>query len=375
MIVKKESMELAEMIGKWFEKEVKPVCGELDEKGEFPKELYEGMAELGLNIMCVPEEYGGLGLDCVTQTLIAEQIGRYEVGLGSAVGANASATHMIINAGTELQKKIWFDALVNGGWSAFALTEADAGSNASAIKTTFKEDGDDYVINGAKCFITNGGIADVYVVMATIDKKLAGKGIACFLVERSREGISIGKHENKMEIRLSNTTEVVFNEVRVPKDHMIAGPGAGYKLALKTLNESRINVGAMGVGLASRALDEAVEYAKVRQQFGKPIANLQAIQMIIADIAMQTEAARQLVYHTAELVDAKMPYSKYASMSKCMGGDIAMKVSIDALQVLGGFGYMKEYPLEKLVRDAKILQIYEGTNQIQRMIIAGEVLR
>lgn len=375
MIIREENMEVANLVRDWLENEVKPVCAEFDEKGEFPEELYKGMTEIGLNTMAVPEEYGGLGLDAVTQTLIAEQMGRYEVGLGSAVGANASAVHLIVNGGSELQKQIFFGALVDGGWSAFALTEPDAGSNAAAIRTSYVEDGDDYVINGTKCFITNGGIASVYVVMATIDMKLGGKGIACFLIERDREGVSVGKLENKMGIRLSNTTEVVFTDVRIPKDHMIAGPGEGYRLALKTLMESRVNVGAMGVGLSARAVDEAIEYAKVRQQFGKPIANLQAIQFMIADLATQVEAARQLVYHTAELIDAGLPYAKHSSMSKCFGADTAMKVSIDALQIFGGFGYMKEYPMEKLVRDAKILQIYEGTNQIQRMIIAGCVLK
>ncbi len=260
MIIREENMEVANLVRDWLENEVKPVCAEFDEKGEFPEELYKGMTEIGLNTMAVPEEYGGLGLDAVTQTLIAEQMGRYEVGLGSAVGANASAVHLIVNGGSELQKQIFFGALVDGGWSAFALTEPDAGSNAAAIRTSYVEDGDDYVINGTKCFITNGGIASVYVVMATIDMKLGGKGIACFLIERDREGVSVGKHENKMGIRLSNTTEVVFTDVRIPKDHMIAGPGEGYRLALKTLMESRVNVGAMGVGLSARAVDEAIEY-------------------------------------------------------------------------------------------------------------------
>lgn len=375
MIPTNESLELANMIGDWLKKEVAPVCAEIDERGDFPEELYAQMAELGLNIMCVPESYGGLGLNAVTQTLIAEQLGRYEVGLGSAVGANASATHMIQNAGSDLQKEIFYGCLVNGGWSAFALTEPESGSDASSIRTTMKEDGDDYIINGTKCFITNGGIAGVYVVMATVDRKLGGKGIACLLVERDRPGVSVGKHENKMGIRLSNTTEVIFDEVRVPKDHLIAGPGEGFKLALKTLTESRVNVGAMGAGLAARALDEAVEYAKIRTQFGKPIANLQAIQMMIADIAIQAEAAKQLVYHTAELIDAGLPYAKHSSMCKCFGGDTAIKCALDALQILGGYGYMREYPIEKLVRDAKILQIYEGTNQIQRMIVAGALLK
>ena len=375
MIPSKENMELANLVGDWLKNEVAPVCGEYDEKNEFPEKLYEQMTEIGLNIMCTPEEYGGLDLSAVAQTLIAEQLGRYEVGLGSAVGANASATHLMNQFGSPEQKKIFFDILVNGGWAAFCLTEPNAGSDAGSVTTTAEESEDGYVINGTKCFITNGGIAGVYLVFASMDRSLGVKGISCFLVERDRKGISIGKHENKMGIRLSNTTEVVLDHVKVPKDHLIGLQGKGYKMAMATLCESRVNVGAMGTGLAARALDEAIAYAKTRVQFKRPIADLAVIQNMLADMAMQVEASRQLVYHTAELIDAKLPFAKYSSMSKCFGGDTAMKVALDALQVLGGYGYMKEYPLEKLVRDAKILQIYEGTNQIQRVVIAKEILR
>ena len=375
MIPSKENMELANLVGDWLKNEVAPVCGEYDEKNEIPEKLYEQMTELGLNIMCTPEEYGGLDLSAVAQTLIAEQLGRYEVGLGSAVGANASATHLMNQFGSPEQKKIFFDILVNGGWAAFCLTEPNAGSDAGSVTTTAEESEDGYVINGTKCFITNGGIAGVYLVFASMDRSLGVKGISCFLVERDREGISIGKHENKMGIRLSNTTEVVLDHVKVPKDHLIGLQGKGYKMAMATLCESRVNVGAMGTGLAARALDEAIAYAKTRVQFKRPIADLAVIQNMLADMAMQVEASRQLVYHTAELIDAKLPFAKYSSMSKCFGGDTAMKVALDALQVLGGYGYMKEYPMEKLVRDAKILQIYEGTNQIQRVVIAKEILR
>ena len=375
MILTEESMELANLVGSWLKNDVAPVCGEYDAKGEFPQKFYDQMVELGLNNMCTPERFGGLDLSAVDQTLIAEQLGKYEVGLGSAVGVNASASHLMNLFANEEQKAIFFGILANGGWAGFCLTEPNAGSDAAGISTTATEDGDDYVINGTKCFITNGAIAGVYTVFATVDKTLGTKGITCFLVERDRKGISVGKHEDKMGIRLSNTTEVIFDNVRVPKDHLIGEVGKGFKIAMGTLCESRVNVGAMGVGLATRAIDEAVAYAKTRVQFKKPIADLQAIQMMIADLSMQTEAARQLVYHTAELIDAKQPYSKFSSMSKCFGSDTAMKVAVDALQIFGGYGYMKEYPMEKLVRDAKILQIYEGTNQVQRTVIAREILK
>lgn len=377
MILNSELTNVSDMIADWLRKEVKPVCAEFDANPDhaLPEKLYAGMLELGLNLIAVPEEFGGLGLSCVEQTLIAEQLGRYEAGLGSAVGVNASATHLVEKFANDAQKKIFFDILVSGGWAGFCLTEPNAGSDAAGVATTAVEDNDDYVLNGAKCFITNGAIAGVYTVFATVDKSLGLKGITCFLVERDRDGISIGKYEDKMGIRLSNTTEVIFDNVRVPKDHVIGKIGSGFKIAMGTLNESRINVGAMGVGLASRALDEAIEYAKTRVQFKKPIADLQMIQGMLADMAMDVESARQLVYHTAELVDAGLPYTKYSSMSKCRGSDVAMKVSVNALQVFGGYGYMKEYPMEKLVRDAKILQIYEGTNQVQRTVVAKELLK
>lgn len=375
MIITEEQMSVAAMVGDWLKKEVAPVCAEYDVKGEFPQQFYDGMVELGLNLISAPEEFGGLGLSCLEQTLIAEQLGKYEPGLGSAVGVNASATHLMTLFANDAQKKIFFDILVNGGWAGFCLTEPGAGSDAAGLSTTAVEDGGDYVLNGTKCFITNGAIAGAYTVFATVDKTMGLKGITCFLVERDRAGISIGKHEDKMGIRLSNTTEVVFEDVRIPKDHIIGEIGQGFKIAMGTLNESRINVGAMGVGLASRALEEAIRYANTRVQFKKPISNLQMIQGMLADMAMDVESARQLVYHTAELVDARLPYTKFSSMSKCRGSDVAMKVAVDALQIFGGYGYMKEYPMEKMVRDAKIFQIYEGTNQVQRTVIAKELLK
>lgn len=375
MILHEEDRELALMVGDWLKKEVAPVCGEYDEAHKFPQDLYDAMVEMGLNNMCTPEAYGGLELTSVQQTLIAEQLGMYEPGLGSAVGVNASSSHVITLFATDAQKKIFFDILTGGGWSGFCLTEPGAGSDAGGIRTTAKEDGDDYVINGTKCFITNGGFAGVYCVFASTDKSLGHKGITCFLVEADREGLSIGKEENKMGIRLSNTTEVLFDNVRVPKDHVIGKVNKGFKVAMAALNESRLNVGAMGVGLAQRALDEAVNYAKTRVQFGKPIASLGAIQTKLADMAMDVESTRQLVYHTAELIDAGLPFSRYSSMSKCRGADIAMRTAIEALQVFGGYGYTKEYPMEKMVRDAKIFQIYEGTCEVQRQIIAKDLLQ
>jgi butyryl-CoA dehydrogenase len=375
MIITDDDRAAAKLIGDWLKKEAAPVCAEYDAKNEFPQKLYDGMVELGLNLVAVPEKFGGLELSALAQTLIYEELGRYEPGLGSAVGVNSSACHLLNLYGNDEQKKIFFDILAAGGWAAFCLTEPGAGSDAAGIATTAVEDGDDYIINGTKCFSTSAPIAGVYTVFATVDKSQGIKGITCFLVERDRPGLSIGKHEDKLGIRLSLTSDVIFQDMRIPKSHRIGAVGEGFKIAMGTLNESRICVGAVGVGLASRAMEEAAAYAKTRVQFKRPIADLQAIQMMLANMAMEIEAARQLVYHTSELVDAGLPYTMYSSMSKTKGSDVAMQVTTDALQIVGGYGYMKEYPMEKMFRDAKILQIYEGTNQIQRLTIARELLK
>ena len=374
-IISEDGKELLKDVRDFCVNEVKEQVKEYDISGEWPKEIYDQAIEMQLHMMDVPEEYGGLGLDHMDQAAIVEQIAWADAGVAVTLNGNGLALKPVLLAGNEEQKKKCCDIIINGGFGSFALTEPNAGSDAGSVTTTAEESEDGYVINGTKCFITNGGIAGVYLVFASMDRSLGVKGISCFLVERDRKGISIGKHENKMGIRLSNTTEVVLDHVKVPKDHLIGLQGKGYKMAMATLCESRVNVGAMGTGLAARALDEAIAYAKTRVQFKRPIADLAVIQNMLADMAMQVEASRQLVYHTAELIDAKLPFAKYSSMSKCFGGDTAMKVALDALQVLGGYGYMKEYPMEKLVRDAKILQIYEGTNQIQRVVIAKEILR
>ena len=374
MILKNEDIEVAALIEKWLKERVAPVCGEMDENHEFPQELYDDMVYLGLSALAVPEEYGGPGLNNVQQTVIAEMMGKYEPGLGSAVGVNESNTHLINMYGTEEQKKLFYDCVLHG-WSGFCLTEPGAGSDAAGVRTTAVEDGDEYVINVTKCLITNGGIADLYCVFASTDPSQGVKGISCFLVERSRPGVSIGKIENKLGIRLSNTAEVIFEDVRVPKDHLVGELNKGFKIAMNTLDISRLNVGAMGVGLAMRCLEEAITYAKTRVQFGKPIAKLGAIQTKIADMGMDVESTNQLVLYAAELMDAKQPFARISCMAKCRGADVANRAATEALQIFGGYGYMKDYPMEKMFRDAKILQIYEGTCEVQRQVIAGTYLR
>ena len=374
MIPSKENMELANLVGDWLKNEVAPVCGEYDEKNEFPEKLYEQMTELGLNIMCTPEEYGGLDLSAVAQTLIAEQLGRYEVGLGSAVGANASATHLMNQFGSPEQKKIFFDILVNGGWAAFCLTEPNAGCDAGAGKTTAVREGDEYVLNGRKCFITNASVADFFVVTAMTAKDQGTKGISAFLVYKGTPGLSVGNHENKMGIRCSTTSDVILEDVRIPAENRLGEEGTGFITAMKTLDLARTWCAVIGVGVAQRCIDEAVAYSKQRVQFGKPICKNQAIQFKIADMEIRTEASRQLIAHSIRLADMGLPFSKESAAAKCFAGDSVMQTAIDAVQILGGYGYSREYPVEKLMRDAKIFQIFEGTNEIQRMVVGRAVI-
>ncbi len=376
MIFTEEQISLRDMIADFLRSEVTPHVSRMDKAGKLDSEIADKLAEMGLNAMYLPKAYGGLEFDHVTSYLLAEELGKCDCGIGSMVGANNAAANMVMLFGNEDQKKRFADIIIRERtWGAITLTEPNSGSDVSHCATTATEDGNDYVLNGTKCFITNGGIAGVYSVLATVDRSLGYKGLICLMVERTRKGISIGKEEDKMGIRLSNTTEVVFDEVRVPKENVLCPVGKGIQTTLATLTRSRPHVGAIAVGLAQHALDEAVSYAKVRTQFGKPIGELQSVQNILADIAMEVEACRQLVYHTAELIDAGKPFGKYSSITKCLCSDMSMRATVNALQVFGGYGYMREYPMEKLMRDAKILQIYEGTNQVQRGIIAHELLK
>ena len=311
----------------------------------------------------------------MTVSAVMEEMGKVDAGFATSLCAVGLAVKPVHLAGTPEQKKMYADILTQGKFAAFCLTEPNAGSDAGACATTAVRDGDEYILNGTKCFITNGGIADVYVVFATLNRAMGLKGLTAFIVERNRAGISTGKEEDKMGIRLSNTCEVIFEDVHVPVTNRLGAEGEGFKIAMRTLDLSRPFVGAIAVGIAQRALDEATSYAKVRNTFGKPIAKLQAIQFMLADMDIQTEAARQTVIHCIQRIEAGLPYSREAAICKCLSGDVAVKAALDAIQILGGYGYSREYPVEKLLRDAKIFQIFEGTNQIQRVVIAGQLLK
>lgn len=370
-----DQLSLQKLVRDFTEKRIIPQAKKLDEGHAFPWDLYNEVVDMGLNAMNEPEEFGGPELNLVTCALLVEELSKGDAGFAVTVGANALASGPVMFGGTKEQKKIFYDIVNDGKLAAFCLTEPNAGCDAGAVATTAKKDGDEYVINGTKCFITCGGVAGIYTVIATTDKSKGNKGLTAFLVERDRPGITVGKEEDKMGIRSSNTTDVVFQEVRIPADHLIGKEGDGFKYAMMTLDKSRPLVGAQAVGVAQRALDIAVKYAKERIQFGKPIASKQAIAFMLADMATKIEVARAMVYHTCDLFDQGRPFTKESAIAKNFATDMAMQVTVDAVQILGGYGYSRDYPVEKLMRDVKVMQIFEGTNQVQRIVISNQLLR
>jgi len=352
-----------------------PVRAELDEKDEFPTEILNEVAKADLFGLFIPEAYGGFGGGCFDVVLALEQLGRGCVAVATSFAASALGAYPVLLAGNEEMRQKYLPEVASGNKrAAFALTEANAGSDASGIQTTAVLDGDEWVLNGTKQWITNAGEANIYSVIALTDKKKGARGASMFVVEDTDPGFSYGAKEKKMGIRASSTRELVFKDCRIPKDRLIGKQGMGFITVMKTLDLSRPGIAVLGVGLGQAALDEAVVYAKQRVQFGKPIIAFQAVQHMLADMAIQLEASRALVYAAAKHIDAHpKDMSKASSMCKVCATDMAMKVTTDAVQILGGYGYMRDYPVEKMMRDAKILQIYEGTNQIQRNVIGQEL--
>ncbi len=368
---------IKELAARIADERVKPAAAELDEKGEFPWELMKVLAESDLFGVWLPEEYGGLGGGIFEQVLVVEELSRACSGVAVSYAASGLGSFPILLFGTAAQKQKYLPDVASGEkLAAFGLTEANAGSDASGIETTARPDGDHYVLNGTKQWITNGGEADIYTVIAMTDKNKGSRGASAFIVEKGTPGFSFGKKENKMGIRASATRELVFEDCRIPKENLLSREGMGFVIAMRTLDMTRPGIGAQAVGIAQGALDVAVDYARERKQFGQPISSFQAVGHMLADMATQTEAARALVYAVAKTIDSgAKDFSKESAMAKVFASDVAMRVTTDAVQVLGGYGYMKEYPVEKMMRDAKITQIYEGTNQIQRNVISLELIK
>ena len=372
-----EQKMIVELAGKVAREKILPVREKYDETGEFPWEIVKYLSDADLFGLYIPEAYGGLGGGVMELVLAVEELSRICGGISLALAATALGTFPILLFGTEEQKKKYLPPLAKGTkLAAFGLTEANAGSDAGGIETTARKDGDYYILNGTKQWITNGGEAETYTVIAMTDKKKGARGATAFIVEKGTPGFSFGKKENKMGIRASATRELVFSDCKVHKDQILGREGMGFIVAMKTLDQSRPGVAAQALGIAQGALDQAVAYARQRVQFGHPIISFQAVGHMLADMATQTEAARALVYHCSRLLDSgAKDISKISAMAKLYASDVAMKVTVDAVQVFGGYGYMKEYPVEKMMRDAKITQIYEGTNQIQRNVIAQELIK
>ncbi|MBP6941215.1 MAG: acyl-CoA dehydrogenase family protein [Syntrophorhabdaceae bacterium] len=359
------------------EEKVVPVRAELDETGAFPWAVMKTCAETGLFGVSIPEEYGGMGGGSFENCIVVEELSAACLGISVSYAASLLGAYPILLGGSEAQKKKYLTEIASGKrLGAFALTEANAGSDAQGIRTEATRSGSDYILNGTKQWITNGGEAEIYTVIAMTDRKKGGRGATAFIVEKGMDGFSFGKKENKLGIRASATRELVFQDCKVPSENVIGREGMGFILAMRTFDRTRPGIGAQAVGVAQGALDAAVHYAREREQFEKKIVSFQAIQHMLADMATQVEAARALVYAVARYIDSNpRDFSKVSAMSKVFPSDMAMKVVVDALQVFGGYGYMKEYPVEKMMRDAKILQIYEGTNQIQRNVIALELIK
>lgn len=371
-----EQLELQEMVREFVEKEITPYAAEMDAENHMRDGLIDKANEMGLLNVIVPEELDGPGLDSISVATIYEELGKGCAGVATSLAANSLATVPVLLAGTDEQKKMYCDILNNGGLAAFALTEPGAGSDAGGVSTRAvhnKEEGT-YTLNGTKMFITNGGLAEIFLVFANTRKTGGIRGLTAFIVPKDTPGFSVGKKENKMGIRPSNTTELVLQDVVIPESYRVGREGEGFRIAMNTLDSARPFVGAVSVGIAQAALDCAVKYAKERRQFGQPIASFQMVQGMLADMAMKVETARLMVQKACWMRDQGMEFSKEAAMSKCYAADTAMQVTTDAVQVMGGYGYTKEYPVEKMMRDAKIMQIYEGTNQIQRLVIANKLL-
>jgi acyl-CoA dehydrogenase len=371
-----EQRALKALARKFSQEQIIPRAKEYDEKEIFPRDICEKAFAAGLINFLVPKEIGGLGLGLVDTCLIAEELNYGCAGISNAIMANDLATLPLIIAASAEQQRTYLGQLVKQlSFCAFAITEPGAGSDVAALSTTYRRDGDEYVLNGTKHFISNGYSADWCVTFATSDKRLKHKGISCFVFPAGLPGITRRRMHGKLGQRAGDTAEIVYEDVRIPKSALVGREGEGFKYAMETFDKSRPEIGAIAIGISQRALDECLSYSRQRTAFGQPIANFQAIQFMMADMAIELEAMRLLVYKAAWMVDRNELPNVVSSYAKAFSADACMKITTDAVQIFGGYGYMKEYPVEKLMRDAKLLQIYEGTSQIQRVVIARHLLK
>jgi len=372
-----EHIMMRDMVRSFAEEECAPGAEERDEQESFPMDLWKRCAELGLTGVTFPEEYGGVGADYLSYAITVEELSRVDASLGVTISAHSSlGANPIFKFGTEAQKRKYLAPLATGEkMGALGLTENMAGSDASGTRTTAVRDGDEYVINGSKLFITNGYYADIYIVTAQMDKSKGNRGITAFIMEKGTPGFTFGKKEKKMGIRSSATYELVFEDVRIPAENLLGQEGQGFKVAMVTLDYGRIGIASQALGIAQGAYEQALKYSKERKQFGKTLSEFQVTQFKLADMAIQIEAARLLVYQACYLATEHLPFSKEAAMAKVFAAETANKVTAQAVQILGGYGYTRDYPVERMMRDAKITEIYEGTSEIQRIVVASHILK
>ena len=376
MLTEQQKM-MKKLFSEFAEKEVKPLAAEIDEQERFPRENVEKMAACKMLGIPYSREYGGAGADYLSYILAVEELSKKCATTGVVLSAHTSlGTWPIAQFGTEAQKQKYLPDLCTGKkLAAFGLTEPNAGTDAAGQLTTAVKDGDDYILNGTKIFITNAGEADVYIIFAMTDKSQGTRGISAFIVEKGMPGFTVGQHEKKLGIRGSATSELIFNNVRLSKDQLLGQEGKGFKIAMMTLDGGRIGIAAQALGIAQGAIDETVPYVKARKQFGRPIAKFQNTQFQLADMQTKVDAARWLVYDAAMKKEKGLPYSVEAAKAKLFAAEVAMEVTTKAIQLLGGYGYTRDYPVERMFRDAKITEIYEGTSEVQRMVISGAMLK
>ncbi|MBI2891423.1 MAG: acyl-CoA dehydrogenase family protein [Nitrospirae bacterium] len=370
-----EQLALIETARRFARQEIAPKAQDFDRSGEFPRDLIRRAWEIGLMNEMIPQAYGGLGLGLLESCLITEELSWGCAGMTTSIMVTNLGLMPVMVAGTEEQKRRWLTPFtMEFRIAAFCLTEPGSGSDVAGMQLQVSKHNGSYILNGTKRFITNGGVADVHTVFGTLDRTRQHRGICAFVVDAHSKGVRPGKKEDKMGQRASNTAEVVFEDCEVPADQMLGREGEGFKVAMQTLDRSRPSIAALAVGLGQRALDEAVAYSKERKQFNTPISEFEGIQFMLADMGKDLHAARLLTWHAAQLIDRGQEAGLYSSYAKCFATDAAMRATTDAVQIFGGYGYMKDYPVEKLMRDAKLMQIYEGTNQIQRVVIARRLL-
>jgi len=376
-LLTEEQIMIRDLARQIAREKIQPVAAKYDAEGIFPWDIVKVMSDSDLFGVYIEEKYGGTGGGCMELVLATEELSKACGGISLALAATALGTYPIILFGTEEQKQKYLPDLAKGKrLAAFALTEAGAGSDAAAVATTAQKKGDHYILNGTKQWITNGGEAEVYTVVASVDRSKGARGAACFIVEKGTPGFEFGKKEDKMGIRASCTRELVFTDCKIPRENLLGKEGGGFIVAMKTFDQSRPGVASQALGIAQGALDLTVAYIKERKQFGKHISSFQGVQFMLADMATEIEGARALIYATARMVDSgAKKISKDSAIAKLFASDMAMKVTTDCVQLFGGYGYMRDYPIEKYMRDAKITQIYEGTNQIQRAVIAANLIK